>query len=76
MLPLAGVKVVEIAENLAGPYAGQILALMGADVLKVDRPGGGQCARLGAAVPWRDGDDVPGNEHEQAQRHAGFPQRG
>ena len=40
MLPLAGVKVVEIAENLAGPYAGQILALMGADVLKVERPEG------------------------------------
>ncbi len=40
MLPLAGVKVVEIAENLAGPYAGQILALMGAEVLKVERPEG------------------------------------
>ena len=40
MLPLAGIKVVEIAENLAGPYAGQILALMGAEVLKVERPEG------------------------------------
>lgn len=40
MLPLQGVKVVEIAENLAGPYAGQILALMGAEVLKVERPEG------------------------------------
>ena len=41
MLPLAGVKVVEIAENLAGPYAGQILALRGADVLPVDPLGFG-----------------------------------
>ena len=40
MLPLAGVKVVEIAENIAGPYAGQILALLGADVLKIERPEG------------------------------------
>ena len=32
MLPLAGIKVVEIAENLAGPYAGQILALMGVPI--------------------------------------------
>ena len=40
MLPLAGITVVEIAENLAGPYAGQILALMGADVLKIERPEG------------------------------------
>lgn len=40
MLPLAGIKVVEIAENLAGPFAGQVLALMGAEVLKIERPEG------------------------------------
>ncbi len=40
MLPLAGIKVVEIAENIAGPYAGQILALLGAEVLKIERPEG------------------------------------
>ena len=40
MLPLAGIKVVEIAQNLAGPYAAEILATLGADVLKVERPGG------------------------------------
>src|SRR3990170_3302142 len=31
MLPLEGIKVVEIAQNLAGPYAGAILAALGAD---------------------------------------------
>ena len=41
MLPLHGIKVVEIAQNLSGPYAGEILATLGADVLKVERPGGG-----------------------------------
>src|SRR5262245_48681998 len=38
MLPLTGVKVVEIANNVAGPYAGYILAALGADVVKVERP--------------------------------------
>ncbi|HXW27577.1 MAG TPA: CoA transferase [Xanthobacteraceae bacterium] len=40
MLPLDGVKVVETASNIAGPYAGLILAALGADVLKVERPEG------------------------------------
>lgn len=40
MLPLAGVKVIEIAQNLAGPYAGNILGHLGAEVIKVERPEG------------------------------------
>src|SRR5215831_12166583 len=34
--PLAGVKVVEIAQEIQGPYAGLFLADMGADVIKVE----------------------------------------
>jgi crotonobetainyl-CoA:carnitine CoA-transferase CaiB-like acyl-CoA transferase len=45
ILPLAGVKVVEIAQNLAGPFASEILARLGADVVKVERPEGGDDAR-------------------------------
>ena len=44
-LPLAGIKVVEIAQSLAGPYACEILATLGADVLKIERPEGGDDAR-------------------------------
>jgi len=44
-LPLSGIRVVEIAQNLAGPYTGLILARMGADVVKVERPDGGDDAR-------------------------------
>lgn len=40
MTPLAGLKVVELARILAGPWAGQLLADMGADVIKVESPQG------------------------------------
>jgi crotonobetainyl-CoA:carnitine CoA-transferase CaiB-like acyl-CoA transferase len=54
MLPLAGIRVVEIAQNLAGPYAGLILARLGADVIKVERPDGGDDAR-GWGPPFLEG---------------------
>lgn len=44
-LPLTGVHVLELAQNLAGPYCGHILAELGADVVKVERPDGGDAAR-------------------------------
>ena len=39
-LPLAGLKVVELARILAGPWAGQTLADLGAEVIKVESPQG------------------------------------
>jgi crotonobetainyl-CoA:carnitine CoA-transferase CaiB-like acyl-CoA transferase len=47
MLPLERVRVVEIAQNLAGPIVGEILAHMGADVIKVERPEGDDARRWG-----------------------------
>ncbi|MBI1727091.1 MAG: CoA transferase [Candidatus Rokubacteria bacterium] len=47
MLPLEGIKVVEIAQNLAGPVAAEILAHMGADVVKIERPEGDDARRWG-----------------------------
>ncbi|MBI3799055.1 MAG: CoA transferase [Deltaproteobacteria bacterium] len=44
-MPLSRVKVVEVGLNLAGPFAGEILAGLGADVIKVERPQGGDDAR-------------------------------
>lgn len=45
--PLAGLKVVELARILAGPWAGQTLADLGAEVVKVEAPGGDDTRRWG-----------------------------
>ncbi len=52
--PLAGIKVVEFGQNLAGPYCGQILAFLGADVVKVERPEGDDARKWGP--PFVEGD--------------------
>src|SRR5262245_53455182 len=44
-LPLAGFRVLELAHLIPGPVCGMYLADMGADVVKVEAPGGGDAAR-------------------------------
>ncbi len=56
-LPLDGIKVLEIGQALAGPLAGAILGDMGADVIKVEKPDGGDDARLWGP-PFVGGDSV------------------
>jgi len=46
MGPLAGVKVLELAQIMAGPTCGMLLADLGADVIKVERVPGGDDTRL------------------------------
>ena len=54
--PLTGLKVVELARILAGPWAGQILADLGADVIKIESPAGDDTRQWGPPfVTYADG---------------------
>ena len=64
MTPLAGLKVIELARILAGPWAGQTLADLGADVIKVEAPEGDDTRRWGP--PFID----HGGERSAAYFHA------
>lgn len=44
-LPLQGMTIIEIGHSVAAPYAGLVLAEMGAEVIKIERPGAGDDAR-------------------------------
>lgn len=54
--PLEGVVVLDLSRVLAAPYTGMILADMGADVIKVERPGKGDDSR--AYGPFKNGESV------------------
>ncbi|MEY4413157.1 MAG: hypothetical protein RIQ53_450, partial [Pseudomonadota bacterium] len=49
-LPLAGLRVIDYSHFLAGPYVGRCLAALGAEVIKVERPGTGDAGRQHATV--------------------------
>jgi crotonobetainyl-CoA:carnitine CoA-transferase CaiB-like acyl-CoA transferase len=53
-LPFDGLVVVDLTQNVAGPFCTQILGDMGADVIKVERPGRGDDARAWAPPFWGD----------------------
>src|ERR1700756_4281968 len=52
--PLSGITVIEIGHSVAAPYAGMILGELGAEVIKVENPKGGDAAR-GWGPPFADG---------------------
>jgi crotonobetainyl-CoA:carnitine CoA-transferase CaiB-like acyl-CoA transferase len=58
--PLQGVRVIELARILAGPWAGQLLADLGADVIKVESPDGGDDTRKWGPpfVKGKDGENL------------------
>ncbi len=66
--PLAGIRVLELARILAGPWAGQMLADLGADVIKVEREGAGDDTR-GWGPPFVDA------KRRRPSRRRLFPRR-
>ncbi len=69
--PLAGLVVVELATGVAGPYAGKLLAAFGADVIKVEPPGGDPTRREGPRMgPRPDGERSPLFAHLNADKRS------
>ena len=68
--PLSGVRVIELARILAGPWAGQLLADLGADVIKVENPDGGDDTRKWGPpfVVGREGENLSAAYYHSANR--------
>ncbi|TDH34295.1 CoA transferase [Pseudohoeflea suaedae] len=68
--PLHGIRVIELARILAGPWAGQILADLGADVIKIEKPGEGDDTRRWGPpfVQGADGEDLSAAYYHAANR--------
>lgn len=68
--PLKGIRVIELARILAGPWAGQMLADLGADVIKVENPDGGDDTRKWGPpfVTGKDGENLSAAYYHSTNR--------
>jgi crotonobetainyl-CoA:carnitine CoA-transferase CaiB-like acyl-CoA transferase len=65
--PLSGITVVEIGHSVAAPYAGMILGELGAEVIKVENPKGGDACR-GWGPPFTEGTATAFHAFNRAKR--------
>jgi crotonobetainyl-CoA:carnitine CoA-transferase CaiB-like acyl-CoA transferase len=61
--PLAGLRVVDLTQVLSGPFCTMLLADLGADVIKVEPPGGDVARLWGPHVPRREGSPSPAGSY-------------
>jgi crotonobetainyl-CoA:carnitine CoA-transferase CaiB-like acyl-CoA transferase len=64
---LEGVRVLDLTTSIAGPYATMLLGDMGAEVIKIERPGGGDDTRAWGP-PFRDAAERAAVAHGRADR--------
>lgn len=64
--PLEGIRIVDATHMLAGPYSTWLLASLGADVIKVERPGSGDYTR--SIAPFTDGESIYFNSVNRNKR--------
>ena len=57
---LAGIRVLDFGRYIAGPYCAALLADLGADVIRIERLGGGEDRWVAPVGAGRRGGDVPG----------------
>ena len=72
---LSGLKIVELGEMVSAPYAAKLMADMGAEVIKIERPGAGDPARVrgpfpGGTAASRKERPLSLPQYQQARRHA------
>ncbi|MDR9753735.1 CaiB/BaiF CoA-transferase family protein [Pseudomonas sp. SZMC_28357] len=64
--PLSGIRVIDATHMLAGPYSTWLLAMLGADVIKVERPQGGDYTR--GVAPFKDEESIYFNSVNRNKR--------
>lgn len=64
--PLSGIRVIDATHMLAGPYSTWLLAMLGADIIKIERPQGGDYTR--SVAPFKDDESIYFNSVNRNKR--------